>query len=140
RHSSGEERDERLVPGLGQYPVVTPQMRMGGKKENMTLSDSPMHDWIMHGGMGHIGRRGFSLSGSYRQGYSTAYNTRAHIKVVCNGYIPAHVLNCNSRGGPRTLPSWVDAPSCMTCGHRPIYVLVKCARVGIARFLARILT
>jgi len=41
----------------------------------------------------YIGQRGISLSGSYQQGYSTAYNTRSHIKVVCNGYILTHVLN-----------------------------------------------
>ena len=41
----------------------------------------------------YIGRRGISLSGSYQQGYSTAYNTRSHIKVVCNGYILTHILN-----------------------------------------------
>ena len=53
----------------------------------------------------YIGRHGISLSGSYRQGYSTAYNTQSHIKVVCNGYILTHILNYNSRGDPRTLPS-----------------------------------
>src|SRR5271170_3594560 len=41
----------------------------------------------------YIGRRGISLSGSYQQGYSTTYNTRSHIKVVCNGYILTHILN-----------------------------------------------
>ena len=41
----------------------------------------------------YIGRRGIGLSGSYQQGYSTAYNTRSHIKVVCNGYILTHILN-----------------------------------------------
>ena len=41
----------------------------------------------------YIGRHGFSLSGSYQQGYSTTYNTQSHIKVVCNGYILAHISN-----------------------------------------------
>jgi hypothetical protein len=41
----------------------------------------------------YIGQRGISLSGSYQQGYSTAYNTQSHIKVVCNGYILTHILN-----------------------------------------------
>lgn len=41
----------------------------------------------------YIGQRGISLSGSYQQGYSTAYNTQSHIKVVCNGYILIHILN-----------------------------------------------
>src|SRR6266516_6769272 len=41
----------------------------------------------------YIGRRGLSLSGSYQQGYSTAYNTRSHITVVCNGYILTHISN-----------------------------------------------
>ena len=49
----------------------------------------------LHGrhGLEHIGRHGLSLSGSYLQGYSTAYNTRSHIKVVCNGYILTHISN-----------------------------------------------
>ena len=42
---------------------------------------------------GYIGRRGFSLSGSYQQEYSAAYNTQSHIKVVCNGYILTHISN-----------------------------------------------
>ena len=41
----------------------------------------------------YIGRHGFSLSGSYQQGYSTTYNTQSHIKVVCNGYILTHISN-----------------------------------------------
>jgi hypothetical protein len=39
------------------------------------------------------GEHGISLSGSYRQGYSTTYNTQSHIKVVCNGYILTHISN-----------------------------------------------
>src|SRR5271155_3478225 len=41
----------------------------------------------------YIGRRRFGLSGSYQQGYSTAYNAWSHIKVVCNGYILTHISN-----------------------------------------------
>jgi hypothetical protein len=47
---------------------------------------------------GCIGQRGFGLSGSYQQGYSTAYNAQSHIKVVCNRYIPIHISNWNSWG------------------------------------------
>src|SRR5208282_166158 len=82
----------------------------------------------------YIGRRGISLSGSYQQGYSTTYNTQSHIKVVCNGYILAHILNCNSRGDPRTLPSRGESPSGMIRGQRPICMLVRCTRVNITAF------
>ena len=44
-------------------------------------------------GSGYIGRHGFSLSRSYQQEYSTAYNTQSHIKVVYNGYILTHISN-----------------------------------------------
>jgi hypothetical protein len=69
------------------------------------------------GDPGHIGRRGIGLSGSYRQGYSTAYNARSHIKVVCNGYILAHVSNCIPRGPRRTLPPVGGSPPCTTHGR-----------------------
>ena len=79
--------------------------------------------------------RGISLSGSYQQGYSTTYNTQSRIKVVCNGYILAHILNCNSWDDPRTLPSKDELSSDMTHGReRPICMLVRCARVSITAF------
>ncbi len=82
----------------------------------------------------YIGQRGISLSGSYQQGYSTTYNTQSRIKVVCNGYILAHILNCNSWGGPRTLLSKGETPSGMIRSQRPICMLVTCARVNITAF------
>jgi hypothetical protein len=82
----------------------------------------------------YIGRRGLSLSGSYQQGYSTAYNTRSHITVVYNGYILAHISNWNPRGTRRTLPCAGRSPPCMIHGQRPICILVKCARVSIVTF------
>ena len=49
--------------------------------------------WLSPTGSGYIGRHGFSLSRSYQQEYSTAYNTQSHIKVVYNGYILTHISN-----------------------------------------------
>ena len=66
---------------------------------------------------GYIGQHGIGLSGSYQQGYSTAYNTQLHIKVVCNGYILTHVLNCNSWGDPEALPPKGRSPSCTMRGN-----------------------
>ena len=84
--------------------------------------------------LGYIGRHGIGLSGSYQQGYSTAYNAQSHIKVVCNGYILAHISNCNPWSHLQTLPSTGRSPPCMTRGQRPICVLVTHARVNIAAF------
>ena len=39
----------------------------------------------------YIGQHEFSLSGSYQLGYSTAYNTQSHIKVVCKE-ISSHIF------------------------------------------------
>ena len=82
----------------------------------------------------YIGRRGISLSGSYQQGYSTAYNTQSHIKVVCNGYILTHILNWNPRVVPWTLPSMTQYPPCTIRGQRPICMHVRCMRVNITTF------
>ena len=59
---------------------------------------SPQRASVLDGdaALEYIGQREFSLSGSYQLGYSTAYNTQSHIKVVCNGYILTHLSNCNS--------------------------------------------
>src|SRR5271154_970066 len=83
---------------------------------------------------GYIGQRGISLSGSYQQGYSTTYNTRLHIKVVCNGYILTHISNCNPRGHQGAIPPQGDAPSYMTQGQGPICMHVRCTRVNITAF------
>ena len=82
----------------------------------------------------YIGRRGIGLSGSYQQGYSTAYNTRSHIKVVCNGYILVHILNWNTRGHRRAIPPREGSPPCMIRGHGPICMLVKRTRVSVTTF------
>ena len=86
------------------------------------------------GDLGYIGRHGIGLSGSYQQGYSTTYNAQSHIKVVCNGYILAHISNYIAWGHPQILPSMGRSPPCMTRGQRPICVLVTHARVNIAAF------
>ena len=77
---------------------------------------------------------GLSLRGSYRQGYSTTYNTRSDIKVVCNGYIPAHISNCNSTGGTETFTSQHKSRPCTIRGTKPICIHVRCTRVNIATF------
>jgi hypothetical protein len=83
------------------------------RDENKTPMMVPF--WVLDR-WGYIGQLGISLSGSYQQGYSTAYNTQLHIKVVCNGYILTHVLNYNPRGLGRTfLPEKGSSP-CMTRG------------------------
>jgi hypothetical protein len=88
----------------------------------------------------HIGRHGLSLSRSYQQGYSAAYNTQSHIKVVCNGYILAHVSNCNSQGSQQTLPSEGLPLPGMTWAQRA-YLCPRNMREGKHRhFLAWILT
>ncbi len=75
-----------LQNGHGDNPTVTLQIAPGGTPKG-TVDDDRTST------LEYIGRRGLSLSGSYQQGYSTAYNTRSHITVVCNGYIPAHISN-----------------------------------------------
>jgi hypothetical protein len=82
----------------------------------------------------YIGQRGISLSGSYQQGYSTAYNTQSHIKVVCNGYILIHVLNWNPQRIPKTLPSEGRTSALYDTRRKPICMLVKCTRVNITTF------
>jgi hypothetical protein len=77
---------------------------------------------------GHIGRRGIGLSGSYRQGYSTAYNARSHIKVVCNGYILAHVSNYIPRGPRRDASVLRGIPALYDAGHGGLFVFSLHAR------------
>src|SRR5271170_5193049 len=84
--------------------------------------------------LGIYRRRGISLSGSYQRGYSTTYNTRSHIKVVCNGYILTHISNWNSQSVPKTIPSMGRPPSDMIRGTWPICMQVKCTRVNIVTF------
>ena len=76
-------------------------------------------------GLEYIGSHGISLSGSYQQGYSTAYNTQSHIKVVCNGYILIHILNWNTQGHLETLPSKGGSLPWVIRGTRPICMLVN---------------
>ena len=66
---------------LGKFDLQSPP--------TLQLQLENFHRWHCH--VEYIGRHGISLSGSYRQGYSTAYNTQSHIKVVYNGYILTHI-------------------------------------------------
>jgi hypothetical protein len=86
----------RFIPRAS-HPLCYPRWEKRPKVEIFLMHPSPYWTW---GRQGYIGQRGISLSGSYQQGYSTAYNTQLHIKVVCNGYILTHILNCNSQGNP----------------------------------------
>src|SRR5271167_2554223 len=77
----------------------TLQMTKGRKQSRVTLQMNRHEEFQIDQSthrlnyLEYIGQRGISLSGSYQQGYSTAYNTQSHIKVVCNGYILTHILN-----------------------------------------------
>ena len=112
-----ELRWTTILPTLrvwARWTTILPTLRVWGREWA-----SPGFGWSTHSSTFHqgyirmrplyrphreyIGRRGISLSGSYQQGYSTAYNTRSHIKVVCNGYILTHILNWNPRGKLNTL-------------------------------------
>ena len=72
--------------------------------------EPPPRSLAPRGTRGYIGQLGIGLSGSYRQGYSTAYNAQSRIKVVCNGYILTRIQSCNSRGRPTDLSSEAKPP------------------------------
>jgi len=110
----------------------TPMRRPIRGEQRFLLQMTKSVHWSRH--WEYIGRRGISLSGSYQRGYSTTYNTRSHIKVVCNGYILTHISNWNSQSVPKTIPSMGRPPSDMIRGTWPICMQVKCTRVNIVTF------
>jgi hypothetical protein len=60
------------------------------------------------------------------QGYSTAYTTRRHVKVVCKGFVPAHCEIAIRR--PRGAASWrPPSPARWGPGPEPIRTRLRCA-------------
>src|SRR5580704_1728389 len=100
---------------------VTLQMYSRGRRKK-NIQTEALDRWCRNPRLEYIGRRGLSLSGSYQQGYSTAYNTRSHITVVCNGYILTHISNWNPRGAGQTLPSDRRSPPCTIRGPEGLFV------------------
>ena len=116
------------------HPRLSPTLWISEHSSEDSFFQIITIDLVEDNHLEYIGRHGISLSGSYRQGYFTAYNTQSHIKVVCNGYILVHILNWNTRGPRRTIPSFEGSSSCMMRGQRPICMLVKCTRVSVVTF------
>ena len=80
--------------------------------------EPPPRSLAPRGTRGYIGQLGIGLSGSYRQGYSTAYNAQSRIKVVCNGYILTRIQIVIHGEDPRIFRPRPSPPSRMTRGPR----------------------